>query len=152
MKDVGFSINDTLYDAYKNSSTSRVASNNLTISGGPNSTGDFNAAPVLGEEPKSFYTAQLQQSWENDYNDVAIVMLAREGGEDCEMMMEDPDGISALALHQDEKDMLAMIRDSGKFSKIVVLLNSAYPMELGWMDEYNVDACLWIGDPGQRGF
>ena len=129
-----------------------MASNNLTISGGPNSTGDFNAAPVLGEEPKSFYTAQLQQSWENDYNDVAIVMLAREGGEDCEMMMEDPDGISALALHQDEKDMLAMIRDSGKFSKIVVLLNSAYPMELGWMDEYNVDACLWIGDPGQRGF
>lgn len=124
LKDVGFSINDTLYDAYKNSSTSRVASNNLTISGGPNSTGDFNAAPVLGEEPKSFYTAQLQQSWENDYNDVAIVMLAREGGEDCEMMMEDPDGISALALHQDEKDMLAMIRDSGKFSKIVVLLNS----------------------------
>lgn len=103
LKDVGFSINDTLYDAYKNSSTSRVASNNLTISGGPNSTGDFNAAPVLGEEPKSFYTAQLQQSWENDYNDVAIVMLAREGGEDCEMMMEDPDGISALALHQDEK-------------------------------------------------
>lgn len=101
MKDVGFSINDTLYDAYKNSSTSRVASNNLTISGGPNSTGDFNAAPVLGEEPKSFYTAQLQQSWENDYNDVAIVMLAREGGEDCEMMMEDPDGISALALHHD---------------------------------------------------
>lgn len=33
-----------------------------------------------------------------------------------------------------------------------MLLNSAYPMELGWMDEYNVDACLWIGDPGQRGF
>jgi len=30
LKDVGFSINDTLYDAYKNSSTSRVASNNLT--------------------------------------------------------------------------------------------------------------------------
>ena len=140
LKDVGFSINDTLYDAYKNSSTSRVASNNLTISGGPNSTGDFNAAPVLGEEPKSFYTAQLQQSWENDYNDVAIVMLAREGGEDCEMMMEDPDGISALALHQDEKDMLAMIRDSGKFSKIVVLLNSAYPMELGGMAYNNLAA------------
>lgn len=94
-----------------------MASNNLTISGGPNSTGDFNAAPVLGEEPKSFYTAQLQQSWENDYNDVAIVMLAREGGEDCEMMMEDPDGISALALHQDEKDMLAMIRDSGNSAR-----------------------------------
>ena len=25
-------------------------------------------------------------------------------------------------------------------------------MELGWLDEYEVDACLWIGLPGQRGF
>lgn len=33
------------------------------------------------------------------------------------MMMEDPDGISALALHQDEKDMLAMIRDSGNSAR-----------------------------------
>lgn len=25
-------------------------------------------------------------------------------------------------------------------------------MELGWLEEYGVDACLWIGLPGQRGF
>lgn len=58
-------------------------------------------------------------------------MLAREGGEDKEMMMKDP-GISALSLHQDEKDLLQMIKDSGKFSKTIVLLNSAFPMEVGW--------------------
>lgn len=96
----GFAVNDTLYQAYENSETARVASNNLQISGGPNSTGDFNPVPVLGEESIGFYTDALRASWEDDYNDVAIVMLAREGGEDTEMMMEDPEGISALALHE----------------------------------------------------
>lgn len=152
LKEEGFEVNDTLYEAYKASDTSRVASNNLQISGGPNSDGQPNNAPVLGEEPSSFYTDELKESWADDYNDVAIVMLAREGGEDTEMMMTDPEGISALALHQDEKDMLQMIRDSGKFDKTVVLLNSAFPLELEWLEEYGVDACLWIGIPGQRGF
>lgn len=152
LKAEGFEVNDALFEAYQKSETSRVASNNLQISGGPNSDGSFNDAPVLGEEPISFYTDELQKSWVEDYNDVAIVMLAREGGEDKEMMMVDPEGISALALHQDEKDMLQMIRDSGKFDKTIVLLNSAFPMELEWLEEYGVDACLWIGVPGQRGF
>lgn len=66
--------------------------------------------------------------------------------------MKDPEGISALSLHQDEKDLLRMIKDSGKFSKTIVLLNSAFPMEVGWLDDYGVDACMWIGNPGQRGF
>lgn len=152
LKAEGFEVNDALFEAYQKSETSRVASNNLQISGGPNSDGSFNDAPVLGEEPISFYTDELQKSWVEDYNDVAIVMLAREGGEDKEMMMVDPEGISALVLHQDEKDMLQMIRDSGKFDKTIVLLNSAFPMELEWLEEYGVDACLWIGVPGQRGF
>ncbi len=148
----GFSVNETLYNAYLNSSTDRVASNNLTIPGGPNATGDYSDPPVLGEEEISFYTDELMASWENDYNDVAIVMLAREGGESDEMMMEDPEGISSLALHQDEKDLLQMIQDSGKFEKVVVLLNSNYAMEVDWLEDYGVDACLWIGTPGQRGF
>ena len=31
------------------------------------------------------------------------------------------------------------------------LINSVYPIELGWLDEYNVDACLWMGNPGYYG-
>lgn len=152
LENAGFEINDTLYQAYAASETSRVASNHLQMKGGPSADGTYNAAPVLGEEPISFYTNELRASWENDYNDVAIIMLARQGGEGAEMMMEDPEGISALALHQDEKDLLQMIQDSGKFEKVVVLLNSNYQMEVEWLDDYGVDACLWIGNPGQRGF
>ena len=152
LTEAGFSVNESLYDAYADSSTTRVASNNLQVSGGPNSDGSANDAPVLGEEPASFYTDELKASWDNDFHDAAIVMLAREGGEEIEQMMYDPDGVSALSLHQDEKDMLQMIRDSGKFDKVIVLLNSAFQMEVDWLEEYGVDACLWIGNPGQRGF
>ncbi len=145
LENAGFSINDTLYDAYMNSETMR-------------GTGAFDfqtqttSELSMGEESIAFYTKEIQNSWAEDYNDVAIVMLAREGGEGIELQTKDAEGISQLALHQDEKDLLQMIKDSGKFSKTIVLINSGWAMELGWLDEYEVDACLWIGCPGQRGF
>lgn len=148
LSDAGFAINDTLYDAYKESDTTRGT--------GVAGMGGTNTPAVewsIGEEKSSFYTDELKKSWEDDYNDVAIVMLSREGGEGVETYPEDPvDGISQLALHQEEKDLLQMIKDSGKFKKTIVLINSGNAMELNWLDEYDVDACVWIGLPGQRGF
>ena len=144
LSDAGFEINDTLYNAYKESDTMR--------SSGVAAFGQEATEWSLGEEDISFYTDKLRQSWEDNYNDVAIVMLSREGGEGAELYMEDEAGISQLALHQEEKDLLQMIKDSGKFEKTIVLVNSGNAMELGWLDEYDVDTCLWIGLPGQRGF
>ncbi|HJA65737.1 MAG TPA: glycoside hydrolase family 3 C-terminal domain-containing protein [Candidatus Mediterraneibacter cottocaccae] len=142
----GIAVNDTLYQAYQQSKTYRGT-------GVYDNFSQTNNDWSIGEESIDFYTEDLQASWENDYNDAAIVMLAREGGEGRELYMEDPvEGISQLALHQEEKDLLEMVRDSGKFDRIIVLINSGWPMELGWLDEYGVDACLWIGCPGQRGF
>lgn len=145
LSEQGFKINDTLYNAYAQSSTER-------------GTGKYdfltNTTSVLsmGEEDISFYTDDLKASFA-DYSDVAIVMLAREGGEGMELALEDSfEGISQLALHQEEKDLLNMIKESGVFNKVIVLINSGNPMELEWLDEYGVDACLWIGEPGQRGF
>ena len=146
LSDAGFSINDTLYNAYLESDTSRGTGAYDWITG---TTSEWS----LGEEDISFYTDDLRASWENEYNDVAIVMFAREGGEGMEVHTQDPaEGISQLALHQSEKDLLQMIKDSGKFEKTIVLINSGNAMELDWLDEYDVDACLWIGQPGQRGF
>lgn len=146
LSDAGFAINDTLYDAYAASETTRGTGAYDFVSG-------TTSVKSLGEEAISFYTDELKASWEEDYNDVAVVMLAREAGEGMELELTDSyEGISQLALHQEEKDLLQMIQESGKFKKTIVLINSGNPMELEWLDEYGVDACLWIGQPGQRGF
>ena len=141
----GFAINDTLYQAYANSSTQRIK---VAVENG---SGEKSS---IGEEDISFYTSVLQDSYADDYNDVAIVMFSRDGGEGRDLFYSDADGVSQLSLHKQEADLLKMIENSGKFGKTIVLINSAYAMELGWVErqEYAVDACLWIGGTGLKGF
>ena len=134
--DAGFTINDTLYDAYKASNTTYVKSGNET--------------EETGEEPAGFYTDALKSTFAQ-HSDAAIVVLYRAGGESTDMSKSNVNGISSLALQPNERDMLQMINDSGVFDKIIILINSVYPLELGWLEEFNVDACLWIGNPGYYG-
>lgn len=134
--DAGFTINDDLYNAYASSSTQRVKAGDETAS--------------IGEEKKEFYTAALRKTFA-DHNDAAIVTLSRWGGEGTDMSLKDSEGVSQLALHPTERDLLTMIKDSGDFDKIIVLVNSVYPLELGELADYGVDACLWIANPGYYG-
>ena len=137
LEGVGISINETLYTAYQNSSTKRE------INGSAEKRS-------IGEESISFYTSDIKASFK-DYSDAAIVILSRGGGEGADLSLSDIDGVPALTLHQQEKDLLNMIRDSGLFDKVILIVNSGYAMELDWLDEYGVDACLWIGTPGMEG-
>ena len=134
--DAGFTINDDLYNAYASSSTQRVKAGDETAS--------------IGEEKKEFYTAALRETFA-DHNDAAIVTLSRWGGEGTDMSLKDSEGVSQLALHPTERDLLTMIKDSGDFDEIIVLINSVYPLELGELADYGVDACLWIANPGYYG-
>ena len=134
--DAGFTINETLYNAYAASKTARVKSGDETES--------------VGEEGKAFYTADLQKSF-SEHNDAAIVVLSRFGGESSDISRKNAEGVPGLSLNPSEREMLEVIRDSGAYDKIIVLLNSVYPLELGWLDEFDVDACLWIGNPGYYG-
>lgn len=132
----GFTINDTLFNAYQNSATARVKS------------GD--ESEDIGEEKSGFYTAALKATFA-EHNDAAIVVLSRFGGESSDMSRKNVEGVSSLSLNPSERDMLQMINESGAFDKIIVIINSVYPIELGWLEEFNVDACLWIGNPGYYG-
>ena len=56
-----------------------------------------------------------------------------------------------LALTKNERDLLDMVKqykDNGTFKKTIVLINSANVMEVDWLDDYSIDACMWIGGPG----
>ena len=41
---------------------------------------------------------------------------------------------------------------AGILKNIIVLVNSEQAMELGWLDEYDVDACMIIGRTGATGY
>ena len=136
LKEEGFQINEALYNAYKEPFEVK-------------SRGFF--GPSVIERPAEFYTDELKSTFA-DYNDVALVVVGRRGGENVDVSASDDEGISGLALHKDEADMLRIINESGQFSKIILIVNSAYPIEMKHLDEYNIDAVLWVGTPGLVGF
>lgn len=133
----GFQVNQALIDAYK-----------ALDEGGLKRS---SSARTIGEAPKSVYTDEVKATFQN-YSDAAIVILAREGAESNDLYTKDSEGISQLALHQDEKDMLDVVKqykDQGVFKKVIVLLNSGHPMEVKELANYGVDAILLIGGPGR---
>ena len=59
-----------------------------------------------------------------------------------------------LRLCKEEIEMLEnleQLKEQGTFKKIVVLLNSSNTLQLDFVDDYGIDAVLWIGDVGMTG-
>ena len=46
---------------------------------------------------------------------------------------------------------LSEARESGEFDRLIVIINSASPLEMEWLDDYKVDSVLWVGALGQNG-
>ncbi len=137
LKEEGVAVNETVYSA-------------IVAAGGTRTkTG------LIGEIAASAYKGT--ESSFASYNDAAIYVMSRYGGEEGDLnhglqgdWQEGPAGVPELSLHQEEIDTLNLIKDAG-FQKIIVVVNSGYAMDLGWLADYGVDACLWIGYPGAYG-
>ena len=150
------SVNTDLVKFYTTSGYKRV---NASLSGGKSE--DYR----INEVPWDKYTDSLKNTFAS-YGDVALVVLARSGGEGADLPDKDScftnngatdydstDG-DYLRLSAEERDMLSNIskyKQDGTFKKIVVLLNSSNALQLDFLDEYSVDAALWIGDVGMTG-
>lgn len=79
-----------------------------------------------------------------DFTDTAIIVFGRTGGEGNDLPAD------YLELSKDEKDLLDWV--TGNFKNVIVLLNIANAMELGFLEEHdNIDAAMWIGFPGLEG-
>ena len=150
-QNAGFSINETLCDAYAKSGVSRVKYGTDTVT---KSAGSEKAS--IGEPDASFYTDNLKATFAS-YGDAAIVVFSREAGEGTDVVSDPAHVASAvpqLSLHKEEADLLKMIKQSGQFQKTIVLINSGNMPDLDWVDDYNtygVDALLYIGQPGTTG-
>lgn len=95
----------------------------------------------------------------DEYNDAAIVVVGRPGGENGAYNIGEAglaDGVhtvngNILSLSDEEKAMVKEAEDH--FDKVIVLVNAVNTMEIPDLaDDPNIDAIMWIGFPGAYGF
>lgn len=147
LEDSGFKVNGTLWDFYLNNG-GKPLGNGPALAGG-NSKTDWS----INEYPVSQYTAEVKKSY-SSFDDAAVVVISRTGGEGGDLAMDmspygGQSGEHYLELSAEEKDLLTEV--TSNFDKVIVLLNTNNAMELGFLDEYDVDACLYIGGVGMAG-
>lgn len=119
--------------------------------------GDWGGYSQVCEFAREVYERDKSKFIEDGYTDTVIVTFGRSGAEGASPVMDyDGDGVAStgttyLQLSQDEKDLLKFCSEN--FGKTIVLINSSAALELGELEqeEYGVDACLWIGHPGEAG-
>lgn len=143
LEDSGFEVNKTLWDFYLND-----AAEYTRKTGGMIAT----EGVKVSECPWDKYTDAAKNS-AAEYKDAAIVTLSRVGGEGADLDYKE---VNYLALDENEKVMMENIsamKKDGTIEKIVVLINSANPLQVDFLknNDYDVDACLWIGDVGISG-
>ena len=111
------------------------------------------------------------------YSDTAVIFIARSGGEGADLPTsydgEDTFqeggtwGASGVRISSNEDDRdaskhylelsnreLAMVeRVTSEFDKVIVIVNAANAMELGWVKDYDsIQAVISLAGPGQNGF
>ncbi|MCR5079641.1 MAG: glycoside hydrolase family 3 C-terminal domain-containing protein, partial [Bacilli bacterium] len=127
LKDEGFEINDTVYNKIKE-------------------VGYRAKNKDIAEVDPSIYSA----SDIGDYKDAAIMVISRYGGEENDLELVDDYGVPELSFHERERQTMEFIKAQG-FEKVIVILNTGYTMETGWLKDY-CDAALWTAFPGSYGF
>lgn len=163
LEGAGYEINPTLKAFYD--STSASGKKREPYKGGLDK-GDT-VFLSTAETPQSMYTEAVKNSYPN-YNDAAFIVFTRIAGEgfDLPRSMNDVDVAGAgnpddhfLQLDANETALLAAVCASvADFKKIVVILNIATSMELGFLEnpshyayQSKIGAAIWMGFPGETG-
>ncbi len=142
----GFTVNESLIDFYEEHKGTSKAESKLRMTGG-----DYT---MIEPDVTEFSNELLSEA--RDFSDIALVILSRNGGEggDLPLDMGDINGDSGrhyLELSSSEEALFEMVDGLG-FEKVIVVVNSSNAMELGFLEQENVDAAVWIGGPGATGF
>ncbi len=172
----GYEVNDTLKSFYEDTRVSGP------VREGNSSDLDSGDTVILttAETPQSMYTDAVKSSYA-EYNDMALVVITRIGGEGFDMPrlmtrtdnegdVTDVTGARAgkddhfLQLDQNEADMVKAVCDAG-FDRVVIALNTGQAIETGFIeadsgyaalkgydiDGSKIDAAIWMGFPGETG-
>ena len=151
----GFTVNPTIWDWYLSDDAAALMS---AISNGE---GEGESAVLAGQAPiveidHANYPAEVKNSVA-EYSDALIITFSRVGGEgyDCSSpgYEGNADAINYLELNENERKLLAYAEevkaDTG--AKIIVLINTSNALEVDFLQDYDVDACMWVGGLGIAG-
>ena len=136
-----FEVNETLWNFYLSDAVSEYHRTEAGL---------LPTASEVCEAPWSVYTEDVKASVEA-YGDAALVVLFRVGGEQMDLEYVSSD---YLDLDKNEEELLlnvCQMKEEGKINKVIVLLNSSNALEMEFLKEYEIDACLWIGGVGESG-
>ena len=156
LTDVGFDINGSLTTFYQGSSSGSGRTNG-------NDGWQGRSEVTIGETPMSSYSETLKRTMEEDYNDVAIMVVSREGSEGCDVKTHNAhdsqktnssyEAISerhALELSANEEALLEYLEDT--FENIIVLINSGNVFQCDKLENNDkVRSIIWMGCPGDVG-
>ena len=154
IENAGFKVNQDLVDFYNEFSTERAE---MSLS-----TQNW----TLTEPPASAYSDELIQE-AKDFSDTAVIVISRIAGEghndmpgDVTEASYDNDlngyndfeaGEHYLQLSKTERDLVDLV--CGNFDNVILVYNSANPMELGFINDYDqIRAAVWFQGPGHTGF
>ncbi len=146
----GFDCNPTLKAFYEDDTKSGAARD-----ANPKIENDGNAGIVATETPyDSLVSNNIPDSY-SAYSDAALIVFSRIGGEGFDLPRTSADDADRhyLELSPDEQELVRQVCNAG-FDKVIVLINSANVMELGFVEDDSlghIDACLNLPGPGSTG-
>jgi len=145
----GFTVDETVWNFYTTGAGKNYRKDVPTAQG----TGRF----AVNEVPANVYTDAVKSSLNSD--DVIVCVIGRSGGESSDLpMTKTVNGYVSsgdylyLQVDENERDMIKLACSTGK--KVILVVNSNNPMELGFLEEAdyaNIKAALWVGGVGQEG-
>ena len=75
-------------------------------------------------------------------NDTAVIFISRTSGE----FLDNKPIKGGYYLTDDERNLISVV--CAAFSKVVAVINTGYPIEMKWIEEYGIDAAIYTGFAG----
>lgn len=93
----------------------------------------------------------------SEYGDAAVMVITRYTSEDGDTNFADTECLddNYLDLSEEEYDVLnrlSELKKSGEIDSIVLLINTANPIQMKHIAEMDIDACAWVGMGGSASY